>query len=158
MHTTPSGDVRGDIDFVSTVDGAKHLEVTSSGVAIFGGEVHVGSVDVTRDDGFAYVDGGRVETLGAQEYKGDVKLNVYAAEKPVTFQSTQSGPIEFSKSLTSGAANSTATVTTGGLTTFGGAVAVGSLTADGGDKTVIAGPLSPPRAISALRGRRQSRQ
>jgi len=64
----------GDIGFASTLDGAHALTVNTSGVTVFGGAVggNTALIGVTTG-GATHVDGGAVNTSGAQSY-GDVTL------------------------------------------------------------------------------------
>src|SRR5207244_569883 len=107
----------GNITFVKTVNGAQNLTVNTAGTTTFGGAVGNSErlTSVTTDAaGTTAINGGAVNTTGAQTYNDDVTLGA-----DTTVDSSAAGNVTFVKTV-NGAQN--LTVNTAGTTTFGGAV------------------------------------
>ncbi len=142
--TTLASTVNGDVNLSSTVNSpvARSLTVNTGGITIFGGAVGgTGALASLMTDapGATRLNGGGVETTGAQIYNDAVTLG---ADTVLT--SDTNGNIQFVSTLDS---DSTATpraltVNTGGTTIFGGlvgATALASLTTDAPGTTQING-------------------
>jgi len=123
----------GPITFGQTLDGSSNLTLTSSSLATFGGKVGatqaLSSLTVNAQ---AEIDGGAVNTSGAQLYNKAVAINgphtngpAIHDVNPVSIRA--GGPITFVSTLNGPAGTSDLLVTSPALTTFGGAVNVGSL-------------------------------
>ncbi|QDT88852.1 LamG-like jellyroll fold domain-containing protein [Gimesia algae] len=88
------------IEFVSTVDGGINLIISTAGDTIFGGSA--GNTDplstlTTNNGGTTYINGGLVQTTGAQLYQDDVVLGV-----STVFISNTSDDITYNASVTGG--------------------------------------------------------
>jgi hypothetical protein len=130
----------GAITFATTLDGASAVTINSSGVTTFNGAVGGATALtslVTDAAGETLVNGGLVRTSGLQTYNDAVTIGADAA-----FTSSGAGSITFGSTL-DGAFN--ATVNTGGVTTFAGAVGaitpLNSVTTDSAGSTVVNGGL-----------------
>lgn len=128
----------GAINFASTLDGSKNVNVNTTGATTFGGAVGGNTAldSLTTDSGgTTTINGGSVKTGGAQTYNDAVTIGANT-----TFRSTGSGDIKFVTTLDGGF---DATINTSGITTFGGIVggnaALTSLTTDAGGSVQING-------------------
>jgi filamentous hemagglutinin family protein len=124
----------GAITFSSTVDGGNTLAVNTAGVATFTGAVGGGTplTSVTTDaPGSTDINGGAVNTTGAQDFKDAVSLG-----SDTTFHSSGGGTINIESTL-DGAVNvffsTTSTTTLGGV--VGGGTPLASLMVDAGGGT-----------------------
>jgi len=130
----------GNITFAQTVDGAFDLTVNTTGNTVFTGLVGNGAAltSLTTDAGGTTSIGANVTTTGAQAFNDAVTLaaNVIAA-------STGAGNVTFGSTV-NGAFN--LTVNTTGVTTFGGAVSVASLTTDAGGSTNLGAAVTTSAA------------
>ncbi len=140
-----TGAAGGAITFNSTVDGAYALTVTTSGDTIFGGLVGSSTrlTSLTTDgDGATKLDGGLVQTTGAQTYKDAVLLGV---SNVLSSQGTGvGGDITFGSTVDSLSTTPSAlTVNTTGATIFdqvvGNTNALLSVTTDAGGTTQLNG-------------------
>lgn len=123
----------GPITFGQALDGSSNLTLTSSSLATFGGKVGatqaLSSLTVNAQ---AEIDGGAVNTSGAQLYNKAVAVNGPHANGPAIHDVNPlsiraGGPITFVSALNGPAGSSDLLLTSPALTTFGGAVNVGSL-------------------------------
>lgn len=123
----------GPITFGQTLDGSSNLTLTSNSLATFGGKVGatqaLSSLTVNAQ---AEIDGGAVNTSGAQLYNKAVAVNGPHANGPAIHDVNPlsiraGGPITFVSALNGPAGSSDLLLTSPALTTFGGAVNVGSL-------------------------------
>jgi hypothetical protein len=132
----------GPITFRSTLDGASAVSVTTAGLTNFVGAVG-GSTPLTslttNGGGSTAINGGLVRTTGAHQFSDAVAVGTAAA---TLFTSIGNAAITFGGTLDGASA---VTVTTGGPTTFAGpvgsAIALTSLTTNGGGTTAVNGGL-----------------
>ncbi|MFC5583149.1 beta strand repeat-containing protein, partial [Rhodanobacter terrae] len=136
---TLSSSGNGAIDAASTVDGPHNLSVRTGGTTTFGGAVG-GTTKLTSlmtDAAGNTVLDGSVGTTGAQTYHDVVTLGADA-----TLTSTGGGAVDFASTLDGAHA---LTVSTSGLTIFGGAVGgitpLASLMTTGGGSTQLDGSV-----------------
>lgn len=146
----------GPITFVSTLNGpagSSDLLLTSPALTTFGGTVNIGSIEVLK--GPSEIDGGSVTTHGTgslagsslavgQYYRGDVTIDGTQTNAALT---DSTGAITFAGSLDGSIAsgqsrNTNLTVHTTGLTTFDGAVTLGSLNVDTGPVEIDGGAIT----------------
>jgi len=137
-NTTFASTGSGNITFVSTVNGAFALTANTAGVTTLGGAVGgtTALTSVTTDAaGSTHINGGTINTTGAQTYNDAVVLGANT-----TLASTGSGNIALASTVDGAFA---LTVNTAGVTTFGGAVggttALTSITTNAGGSTAING-------------------
>lgn len=139
----------GDVTFSGTVDSYENpdpqftliVNTNGAGTTTFGGAVGATMAldDLTVTSGAIDLNGGSVQTLGAQAYNAPVALSANT-----TLTSTGGGDITFSQTLDSGVDGPySLTVNTAGTTTFGGRVggiaALDTLTTDSPGTTAING-------------------
>src|SRR5205085_1083029 len=106
-------------------------DVTSTGAGgVPSGVTFTNSGVLSLAGGTTSANGGLVRTTGAQSYGDPVTLGAAATQ----FTSLGNAAVGFAGTLTGASA---VTVTTGGTTTFGGAVNVASLLTNGGGTTVV---------------------
>jgi filamentous hemagglutinin family protein len=114
-NTTLHSSNKGDISFHRTVDGAQALSIDTAGSTTFngavGGKTALASL-TTGADSETLINGGSVQTSGAQTFNGGVTVGahtVFSSNGPVNFAGELDGPWDV-------------TVRTPGVTTFGGAI------------------------------------